>query len=61
MLHVSIFKNPQLRNIKYLRSEGRCTSMFQMDIKIPRIYVYGNVMLFFLTEFNLKLVMKKFK
>ena len=35
---ISIFKNPQLRNIKYVRSEERCTSVFQRDIKIPRIY-----------------------
>ena len=30
---ISIFKNAELPNIKYIRSKERCTSMLQMNIK----------------------------
>ena len=34
---IRIFKNPQLPNIEYIRSEEPCTSMLQGDIKTPQI------------------------
>ena len=35
---ITIFKNPQLPNIKYIRSNERCTSMLQGDNKTSQIY-----------------------
>ena len=30
---ISIFKNPQLPNIKYIKNKKRCTNLLQRDIK----------------------------
>ena len=32
-IFITMFKTPQLPNIKYIRSNEPCTSMLQVDIK----------------------------